>query len=155
MGARRIHLNKTESIESVGTDNRFRKFRIEREGKTIIELEMQQLLACCGTTLIANGALYTSFITQQDKDSVFQAICSLLKEQFSTRNAIYTDMETNGALNAVLGDKFEIVNKYRNPNSDNIVELRTFTLDPSDFDKSEDYDSDDWEEDDDYYSDDY
>ena len=152
---RKTYGNEVESVQTKGNTSNFTKFTVNRAGKAIIAFEMQQLFACCGTALIANGEPLKRYSDKDDAQAVFTVVKDLMKSHFSTRNAIYADIE-GGVLNAVLSHGFTCMSKYRNPNSDNIVELRSFTEDPAVFDKSDDYDSDDWvDTSEDYYGDGY
>jgi hypothetical protein len=135
-------------------------YRICINGNIIYSFNMGQVLACCGTAYIANANMHTGMkvYTEEVKNFIFDEIIRLAK-YMSKRNIIYHDTP-NGFINKILKDKFETIASYRNPNSGNIVEIKSLLLDPSelgqDYPASE-YDDPDWEEpdDDDDEDDDY
>lgn len=132
-------------------------------GKDIIySFNFGQVLACCGSAYIANANMHAGMkvYTEEVKNFIYDEIIKLAKSM-SKRNVMYHDTP-NGFINKILKDKFETITSFRNPNSDNIVEIKSLLLDPSDLGQNypaDEYDDPNWEEpdyddDDDYRDDD-
>jgi len=113
---------------------------ISKGNELIFKYSLGQIPSCCGTALLSNATIVMSrnSVTQDIKDFIF---CRIYKYCIDAglRNIIFTDI-LEGNINYILKDKFNLLHSYRNVNTNNIVEIREYTIDPEEFDYPDDYD---------------
>ena len=107
-----------------------RRYIIKVDDKEVLYFNYSMYAACCGTGQISNVEPYSfnlqvNNLSLEDlKDFFFKSIVDIAVKD-TRSNIIYLDWE-KGHINKLLSDKFTLLHSYKNSNSDNIVEIRTF-----------------------------
>ena len=129
-------------------------YSLEKNSKRLCYFKMQQMLNCCGSSEIADFGLDV-ILNDEEKKFLFKKLQNILAKCFGTRNLLYRDSE-DGHINKCLSNYFEKLTDFRNPNSGNILEIRSYTMSIEDWNElrpdeimDDNYDDEDWE-----YSDD-
>lgn len=107
----------------------YQLYNVKISDKVVYAFQIQQINGCCGTAHICCGEMKETikFYTPEIKNRIFEFIKDIMISK-QTINLIYQDI-TNGHLNTILKDFTEPIYEFENPNSDNKVEHRIFTID--------------------------